>query len=78
MKNETNIEFLTRLMEFSPHGALTQMFVIDAVAKHAQHVATADLTNWPKYGLINPDAWKATAQHILEAFKEHGYIKEPS
>ena len=38
----TNVEFVTELMEFSQCGALSQIFIIDAIMKHADAVAKAD------------------------------------
>ncbi|WP_185732926.1 hypothetical protein [Burkholderia seminalis] len=35
----TNLECLTDIMEFSRYGALAQAFVMDALSKHAEHIA---------------------------------------
>lgn len=73
-RRETNIEFLTRIMEFSPNGAMTQMFVMDAVIKQAQLVADADLSSWPENHIISGPAWQSTARNILTELKNKGYV----
>lgn len=53
----TNVECVTDLMEFSSYGPLAQMFVVDALLKHATSVAKfsdEDLQNWPENHLIHP------------------------
>ncbi len=39
----TNLECLTEIMTFSRYGALAQAFVMDALSKHAERVATVPL-----------------------------------
>jgi hypothetical protein len=39
---ETNVEFVTRMMEFSNYGALAQLFVLEAVRNWSNLVAEAD------------------------------------
>lgn len=38
----TNVEFVTELMEFSAHGALIQVFVMQALEQFAMRVAAMD------------------------------------
>lgn len=38
-KQETNVEFVTKLMEFSQHGALSQLFILDAIDKWSKKIA---------------------------------------
>lgn len=37
---KTNVELVKEMMEFSPYGAMSQMFIIDAITKHAEAAAT--------------------------------------
>jgi hypothetical protein len=62
-KNTTNVEFVQNIMEFSNHGALAQVFVIEAIRNYAENVL-ADTSVWPENALINQAAWKAIAYEI--------------
>lgn len=60
-KPETNIDFVTRLMTFSPTGALSQLFIIAAIDNYSKAVAEDPPI---EHGLIDGDAWKRTAEWI--------------
>ena len=68
MRFESNIEFLTRVMDYSKYGALMQAFVIEAVNRYAEDVIVADM---PKDSIISPEAWKGCAKEFLDEFKKH-------
>ena len=55
-KPETNVEFVTRVMEFCPKGALAQAFVIEAIARYAGQVAVAPA--FKDNDLLSGEAWK--------------------
>jgi hypothetical protein len=61
---KTNVERVTEYMELSKHGALSQMFVIEAINRYADQCA--NLTDEQKQGfangMINADAWQAVAK----------------
>lgn len=59
----TNTEFVADLMEFSRHGALAQIFVIDAIQKHAGQVAAADRSSID-HALIHGEGWVGVAREI--------------
>ncbi len=40
-KRETNVEFMTRIMEFCPHGALGQAFVMEALRGYCSLIEEA-------------------------------------
>lgn len=64
-KRKTNAQVVRDLMENSKHGALAQMFVIDALTKHAEMVSEAD----PKLfvnSLVHPQAWIGVATEIKQ------------
>jgi hypothetical protein len=73
MKHETNEAFIKRLMNYSPAGALGQIFIIDALAKQAKAVAEADPSqlaeSWNN-GLIHPAAWQEAAKHIHQEMEK--------
>lgn len=62
-KNETNVEFVTKLMEFSNHGPLAQLFVLDALEKWSKIIASKDASDLDS-PMICGAAWKSTAQEI--------------
>lgn len=70
----TNVECVTDLMEFSSYGPLAQMFVVDALLKHATSVAKLsdeDLQSWPENHLIHPHSWRGVAQEIKMKLEQH-------
>ena len=63
-KPETNVQLVKRLMEFSKYGALSQMFIIDALIKQAQAVAKSAPKDYPPNSMVNPEAWIGVAREI--------------
>ena len=59
----TNTAFVSDLMEFSRHGALAQVFIIDAIQKHAERVAAA-LPSSIDHALISGEGWVGVAKEI--------------
>ena len=67
----SNADFMLWLMEFSPTGALAQIFIMTAVNAYAK--ASLDHDTSPKGGLVNAAAWRRTAKSISDLFDErHG------
>jgi len=64
-KPETNIEFVTRLMDFSQQGALMQMFIITAIEKYGAIIEAADESEW-NTDFINFGAWQRCAIEARE------------
>lgn len=62
-KRETNVEFLTRIMEHCPTGALAQVFVLDAIDKLSKTVVNDPPIDHP---LIDGEEWKRTAIFIQD------------
>lgn len=62
-------------MTFSRYGELAQAFVMDALSKHAERVATVPLeTLQEQFGvhpLISVDAWQGVAQEIRTKLETH-------
>ena len=65
-KNETNIEFVTRIMDFAPTGAMSQMFVIDALGKIANKIVedAEGVKKAMEGGFVDGAAWVKTAEFI--------------
>lgn len=72
-KRKTNIEAVVDLMEFSRYGALAQLFVVDALSKHARHVADAPVEAFAgmRGGMINQEAWQGVAREIAQKMDAH-------
>ena len=73
-KHKTNVEAVTDIMEFSRFGAVAQMFVIDALMKHAALIAKTKPSDYGAKGsvmLVAPEAWIGVAQEIERKLKEH-------
>ncbi len=71
----TNLECLTDIMEFSRYGALAQAFVMDALSKHAEHIAKLPLDELQKqlgnHPLVSACAWHGIAQEIHTKLETH-------
>lgn len=71
----TNLECLTEIMTFSRYGVLAQAFVMDALSKHAERVATVPLdTLQAQFGvhpLISVETWQGVAREIHNKLESH-------
>ena len=56
-KSDTNVEFVTELMTSSKHGALVEVFVLEALRSYADSVAASKFEEYPSMGLISPQVW---------------------
>jgi len=68
---ETNIERLTRIMEYSECGPIMQAFIIDSLCKWAEIIKKEFEENPNCMGencIVNPAAWRACAEEICEEF----------
>lgn len=69
-KNETNTEFVTRLMDFAKCGGMMQLFVLDACNKQAAKIAAIPRDElhaaFGPRSLVDPDAWQAAAREWME------------
>lgn len=71
----TNLECLKAIMNFSRHGALAQAFVMDALSKHAAHIAAMPLEELTEKSGVHPmigaAVWQAVAKEIHEKLEAH-------
>ena len=70
----TNVECVADLMKSSSFGPLAQMFVVDALLKHATKVSKLsdeDLDEWPENPLFHPHSWRGVAKEIRENLELH-------
>jgi hypothetical protein len=71
-KRETNVEFVTRVMEFAKSGPMMQAFVIEAMAKYSGAIVEAGRESLrEKMGgsFIHPDAWFDCAEELSNEIK---------
>lgn len=77
--NMTNTEFVQHIMNFSKHGALSQMVVIDCLQRglehyisHKQEILEADKAKRKegKISLINMEAWVSCCEDNLERIQQ--------
>lgn len=80
MRNqETNIEMLNRVCDFAPTGALSQIFILQAIDQFAKSVIDDagckiymyELRDEMKNGFVSADAWIATAQFLKTELEAH-------
>ena len=68
MKNKTNVQRIKHIMEYSEHGALMQLFIIDALFKYSEHIMKneKELKKSMRNSFIHPDAWVGCAKELNE------------
>ena len=67
MKRHTNKQLVTNLMDHSSAGALSQVFVLQALESYsAQVLAASNDELGGDRAFINPEAWKVCARETLE------------
>ena len=71
----TNLNCVTAIMTFSRHGALAQAFVMDALSKHASHIAAmppeALKQQFGDHPMVRAEAWQAVAREIHKRPEAH-------
>jgi len=63
-KNKTNVQIVKGIMENSQYGALSQLFVMDALHKFSKSVSESSEKDYPKNGFISAQAWIGVAKEI--------------
>lgn len=71
-KIQTNVQLVKSMMEYSNYGALAQVFIMDAIGKHAEACSKIDLAtiDREKWGFISPEGWVGVANEISAKLKE--------
>lgn len=70
-KRKTNEELVVDIMTFSRRGALSSMFVMDALLRHAEVVSKSTPADYPANHVVNPAAWIDVAKEIKAKLDEH-------
>ncbi|RZA30712.1 MAG: hypothetical protein EOP02_00570 [Proteobacteria bacterium] len=69
-ERRSNIEFVADLMTFSAHGALVQVFVLQALGQYAQRVAACE-PQALETALVSGQAWRGCALEVQRKLDEH-------
>ena len=69
-RRQTNIEFITNLINFSRSGPLMQAFVLEGLRTYAQEIMMADPEELGN-ALISGHSWQLCAKEYLEKIGEH-------
>lgn len=71
---ETNVEFVTRLMEYSENGAMAQLVVIQALDYYTKKVIEqeAEVLESMKDSMIDGPAWVRTCKEIQRKLDARG------
>ena len=64
----SNENFVKHVMSFSVHGALTQVFIIEAIRFYCKRVIETEVDD-SKVTPIDPRVWKEVAEEVLGKFK---------
>lgn len=69
-KRQTNVEFVTDLMEFSQSGPLVQVFVIQAIEYYASQILKMEKDDWKAGDFISFEAWQRCAKELKNKLEE--------
>ncbi len=74
-KKLTNVQAVSQIMNFSYFGALAQLFVIDALTKHADAISALtheelQSDKWDN-GFVSAEAWQGVAREIKAKLDAH-------
>jgi hypothetical protein len=77
-KKLTNIQKIKEIMEFSNYGALSQVFVMEALYREADRISKTDPSQYDKgkWCFIDPEAWVGVAKEIKDKIDNHFHDKE--
>lgn len=68
---QTNVQFVTELMEFSNYGALAQLFVLQALSEFSHAVVNAEPESFENSAhFISTQAWQGVAKEIAEKIEQ--------
>jgi hypothetical protein len=68
-KPQTNVEFVTNMMEFSKYGALSQIFILEAIRNWSELVAKGDPAKLDS-PMISGQAWVGVAKEIQQKIQD--------
>lgn len=66
----SNVEFVAELMEYSPYGALVQVFIIEAIRFYSTSVMESEPREPNPESFISQEDWRGIAADISNKFIE--------
>ena len=72
---QSNEEIVLNLLRFSPYGALSQIFIMEAIREYANNVSAIDPATITGTAFINPEAWVGVAKDVKQRLEE--FQKQP-
>ena len=63
---ETNVDIVNHIMTRSRYGALSQVFVIEALTRYAKQVSEAPVSALNAHPLLSGEAWHGVAVEIQD------------
>ena len=72
LKEQSNIEFLCDVMNYSQHGAMMQMFVMEALRRYADQCVEGEqeILEGMEGTMFSGPAWVGCAKEIQEKMRE--------
>jgi hypothetical protein len=72
-KRKTNVQIVKHMMEFSNHGALAQLFIIQAIEQYAKQMSSLTPEQVKKFdnAFISGEAWQSVAVEIKTTLEKH-------
>lgn len=71
---ETNTEFVRRLMDFSPMGALSQIYILAALTYYTERCLEGSVGDT---GFIHSDVWRRTARWFKDELDKRAQQEKP-
>lgn len=65
-KLNSNEDLVHDLLNYSPYGALGQMFVMECIRKHAEKVAHCKMPPSEPDAMFSNETWQAVAKNVHE------------
>lgn len=71
-KLKNNNDLVKDLMNFSPYGALCQIFIIEAISRYCEEVKAHEIEEDEegRIPFISPEAWKGVAEDISKRMED--------
>jgi hypothetical protein len=70
MQRLTNLEFIEKLMSFSPYGAMVQVFVIEALRSYSAEVVAKPPPKDDPGAFFSMEAWYGIAKDVKRQIDE--------
>ena len=74
MRRMTNVEKLTHIMEFSKHGAMMQLVVMEGLRAYSEEMSKKTSSDFGANGLICMATWIATCKELKEFLEKEEHL----